>query len=299
MSEIHEVATGGDDRFARLACSVGQDAHARVWVADLRSGDLNGPFPIRYEFGGQRLAVSSCGSCFVTAQWHRGGVWCYDASTGEELWAITSGFSKVQHLASLSGNLMACVLERGCVHVVSVADGSVVRTYPNTAFIASDPSGVAVFRRKHAEKPVGTGLGRLRVDGLESPVRVPDSPVLAAAFDGDSVVLGAMDGTITCVSGGPGGTERWRVSLGPERLVELAHSTAAGCFLGLLSDGNSVVRIDPNNGEVHQLAELPYAQSRCFSLNAEVMFSSDGRVVSTRDWRVVTAFDFENRDLAS
>ena len=236
--------------------------------------------------------MSECGTRVATARWHGGGVWCYNAQTGAEVWSLIRGFSRVNALSSFGENGVACPLEDGRLHVVSFDDGTILRTYPNTSLVLGSPKLELIFRCKSAERPRGAGLGRLGIEGVERAVELPASTLRVAAFGEGELTLGTMDGEVWCISTDPGLTERWRFSLGADRLVELAHCPAHRCFYGLVSDGNTVLRIDAATGSFESVAELPFSQSRCFCSGGEMLFSSDGRAVRTKDWRIVSAFDY-------
>jgi hypothetical protein len=69
----------------RLA-SVDWDGNVYIW--DAATFEYVFSFPSTWQMGGRRIVLEPTGRWCVTASYHKGGVACYDAETGELRWHL-------------------------------------------------------------------------------------------------------------------------------------------------------------------------------------------------------------------
>lgn len=262
------------------------DPIPRVAIWNIATGRKVSEFPAVYDFGGSRVAISEDGRFVVTAAYSRPGVHAYRVSDGERMWI--SGRSRKAQRVAISGDckrVFVCYNSAPMAEL-DAADGTVMTLASGVERIVVSPhTNHAVENRAHKLFLVRPGKD-IEI-GLQGPVM--------AAFARSECALSTafVQPTYVAVFGLRNGRERNRIeSAGIGQFNEITYRESSRSFLAVqqVSSGKPLHRMIEIRGrrEANRVvAEFELAYSHCFAAKGTLLIDSDGRVFSTKTWRVL------------
>lgn len=266
------------------------DPIPRVAIWNISTGRRVSEFPVVYDFGGSRVAISEDGRFVVTAAYTRPGVHAYRVSDGEKIWS--SGRSRKAQCVAISGDckrVFVCY-NSGPMAEIAAADGSVVA-------LASGVEKIAVsVHTTHTLEDRGQLYlirgSREREIGLRAPMLHP-------AFSKTECAISTafVKPTYVAVYGLRDGRERNRIQTeGDGQFNVITSREATRSFLAVqqVTSGNPlhrIVEIDGGRRSSRIVAELELGYPHCFAGKGSLLLDHHGRVFSTKTWRVLRRID--------
>lgn len=291
-SAIRHLAAAGSAR--RIAAALFEHT-IQIW--DLHSGEQVQQFESVLSFGGRRLAMSPTGERCVAAAWakgKRGGVACYDATTGSVLWHRTDIRQTRRVRFAPSGEVVWCgVDEDGCVHELSAASGATLQRYRGLEDVI--PSAYSKHLLLCAGELVVTG-------GKEFCIPRLTFGLLDAVFSPDAVCVSEAGGPVRCFDCFTG-EERWRYDpLGSMHVLTMAHRIADGHFYGVEwgTSGTSriLVRFSDVTGRREEVCSLIRSCEEEFCDAGNVVVTSAGEVKEVAGGETIQRLAFPERENA-
>jgi WD40 repeat protein len=272
-----------------------------VQIWNLHEARLIAEFETVYYFGGEngRLALAPDGGQCVTAAWRagrRGGVACYDTSTGAVLWH-RSDLTRSQYVIFAGdGQSVWCCPEGGPTKRLSAKSGETqeeLRGSPRI-FDGGVVRGVLLeYRHSQRDYALQTAKSRNRVPRCSFAI-------LDAAFAPDAVCVAEAHGPLRCLDLA-NARERWRFT--PEKdhhVVQVRYRAVDENFYGVLYGFNvkvrTLVRWDHLDGTTRQVCELPNSWAEAFCAQTDTIVTSAGNIISLSDGRHVGTLAFPQRD---
>jgi len=290
-SAIRELAASRD---ATKVAAAFFEKTVQIW--DLATRERITEFETVFGFGGRRLALDAAGQKCVTAGWgqgKRGGVACYEASTGKLIWH-RQDLRQTQRVrfSSRRGGFW-CLPESGRTRLLDPDNGSEVDSIAGFhRFCENEYSGELLLERRKRDYILRNGQSR----------KIPriTHGILSAAFGTQSFVMSEIGGPVRCIDSSAG-TELWRVT--PERgshFLFLWFRGTDGDFCGVLRHYEQnryrrLVQLDAATGEAKILCGLDsWYEEYCAKLDCVV--TSSGELVDLSKGRVLHRLNFPETD---
>lgn len=130
-----------------FAIAAGDDNY-KVFIYDALNGKQLNSFPIDYDWGGRRIALSPNGKFCATGAFKRRGVSLYNSLTGKLLWQ-RKDLKKVQNLLfdPISNDLIAGLDQKLC-HILNSKTGKTKERLRSVCMKYPSPDGFYVFGKK-------------------------------------------------------------------------------------------------------------------------------------------------------
>jgi hypothetical protein len=269
----------------------GDKIDGQVSIFDLERGIIAESFPVKYDFGGQRLAISQDNlRCFV-GSYTAFGLASYSIDTGDEIWR-RKDLKGVQYIQVLPfGDMVFC----GRVKVGHLLDS-------NTGTTIEKPRGVKRIYPSPFNYDVMVSTCYLE---LHSPFgsridKIPrnSSQELDCCFSDTEVVISECGGPIRCFSLEPIKYLWGHNPPSGSHYLKVVFNQFTNCFEGLLfnySDHsappiNKVVHFERYSGSIQQTLPLNDVREYEFCLSGTRIFTSDRTLIDSSTGEIKLKF---------
>ena len=274
---------------------------ARLTLYNLETGRSCREFPVRFDSGGERLALSSnTRSCFVGC-YYVYGLASYSIETGVELWR-RKDLKAVQEVTSFPSDDWVFCGREGVGHLLCTKTGKTLEKTSGVKAVYTSPfSKYAMLSARSLEihSSFGTVVGRIKRTTFA---------VLDCAFSSDEVLISEAVGNVRCFTSNT--AELLWTHVPPEKghYLNLCFCKPLNCFVGIYyGNGKRVVRFDRYTGEVlytgnilcEAFGGMPHHHQFCFEGTA--IFTSDLQLLSVETGKVIRTFQVvaENKKLTN
>jgi hypothetical protein len=288
-SAIHELASASKSSLVAAAMS---DGTVQVW--DLGPGKKIGEMGTVFCAGGHRLALSPTGGRCVVANWNkggRGGVACYDVSSGGIIWHRTDIRHTQRVRFSREGNSVWCGLDDGPLLRLRARSGETAEEMLEVDDIRDSPYSNNVW--------MDCGIRGFVVEGSSKFHLGRSTPhTMDAVFSPDALCLSEAGGPVRCFFARTG-KELWRfVPTEGTHVVRLCYRDADRCFYGvqLYCDSNRrfLVRFSAN-GERMKICRLS-SWDETFGPRGDLVLTTAGDLVEVAEGNKVSRLRFPQTD---
>jgi hypothetical protein len=265
-----------------------------VQIWDLNTAEQLSELNTVLDYGGHRLALSPTGQFCVTAAWSkgkRGGIACYDVTTGVEVWHRVDIRHTQRLRFSSTGHTLFCGLEDGRLQNLSVSTGETLDALAGLRDIVDSPHTSQLLWETRSRGFLIRGPLEFRVPRLTFGL-------LDAVFSPDALCLSEAAGPVRCVDCRTA-QERWRYQP-PNGTHVLRLGYSKGVFYGVERDYQhaaccTLVRFSEEGGREDQICGLTGWKHE-FCLGAEFLITSDGDVVRVADGETIRRLRFPQTD---
>ncbi len=266
-------------RSSRVAAA---DVYGALAVWDLDTRKRLSYFETPLDAGGRRLAIHPKGELCAIASWAYNGVACYDAETGEVVWARQKMKMPQYVTFSPDGKRLYCAGERRPCAVLDAKTGADIASYRGTNNVYCSEFQPLVLLEKRRQKRL-----ELRHGGstLVAVVSLITFAVVDAAFGPDSLCLTEAGGPVRCIETA-GGTEKWRYTPTKGRhVVVLGYSHAAKTFFGVersyqRGGGAQLLHFDSSTGKPSLVTKIDFDSIRqVFCQSGNSLLASTGQLI--------------------
>ncbi len=262
----------------------------RLTIYSLESGHVAGEFPVRFDYGGRRLALGRDGrSCFVGC-FNKYGIAAYSTLNGAELWR-RKDLREVQRIAAFPfEDVVFCGTDKGgyllCAHT-----GQTLAKGRDVEHVYSSPlsrHALASAETLELHAPYGTKIGNIK--------RATFAELDACFSEGEVLVTESTGGRrcfdVTTLE------VLWKHTPRKDYHFEkLCYNRALGCFVGTCfnyegsepDDGARLVRFDCRTGSALADTHLD-SDTHEFCLAGGALFTSDLRLLSVETGEVLRSF---------
>ena len=274
---------------------------ARLALYDVETARRGREFPVRFDFGGARLALSSdIRSCFVGC-YSVYGLASYSIDTGVELWR-RKDLKAVQNVSSFPFDDWVFCGREGAGHLLCAKTGETLEKTSGVKEVYPSPFSKFVMlsaRSLEIHSSFGTLVGKIKRTTFA---------VLDCAFSSDEVLISEAGGNVRCFASNT--AELLWTHVPPEKghYLNLCFCKPLNCFVGIYyGNGKRVVRFDRFTGRVLSTGNVlceafggrPDRHQFCFEGSA--IFTSDLQLLSVETGKVIRGFQVvaENEKLAN
>jgi hypothetical protein len=236
-----------------------------------------------WEFGGQRLAISTTGETCITASWKRGAA-CYKSATGSMVWFRGDLRHAHKLIFSSVSEIVYCVMDGDRVEILQAADGSTISTMRRVQNLFENPqSGELLFCHKRNGYILSNWKSRFPANSFAA---------LDVAFDVDSVCVSESGKAVRCIESASG-KEKWTFEPGSgKHALRLAYRKSDNYFYAAIwpyerGGPLTIVRLHPETGESTELFALDFTTAE-FCLAGERIVASDGEIIDVSTGAVET-----------
>jgi hypothetical protein len=266
----------------------------QIW--DLCGSGRLSEFNTVFGGGGHRVTLNPTGELCVAAGWtkgKRGGVACYDALTGAQLWHRTDIRQTQCVRFSCSGEIIWCGLEAGRFQQLDARNGATVESFIGIERIFDSPhSNFLLLKTRHR--------GFL-IKGTKTS-RVPNLTfgLLDAAFSPDVLCLSEACGPVRfldCRSG----VELWRYNPPNDtHVLRLNYRSADRHFYGVQWEyqhgrSRTLFRFAGEGGQYEEIRQLRSWYEE-FCMYGDALVTSLGEVISVTEGEIVNRLAFPQED---
>ncbi len=292
-SAIRSLACG---RESRVVAAAFVERTVQIWEID--SCRLISQFDTVYDFGCKRLGISPRGDRCVCAAWAsgaRGGVACYDSTSGQALWRCSELKQTQRVRFSPSGESAWWMPETGPTMRLNATNGVSETLVRGAGEVFEDPYSKALFiAPRNKNKPCVFGESR----GYRVERR--GFAVLDVAFAAECFCLTEAGGPTRCFSSAGQG-ERWCYEpAAKSHILQIRFIGALHAFFAVLygfeSGLHSLVRLDPTSGECTLIRELRDICAFCFCEALGVLVTSAGDLVRIHDGTNLGRLNFPQKE---
>lgn len=260
----------------------------RITIYDLEAGGLTRDFPVRYDSGGRRLALSrNSQSCFVGC-YKVHGLAAYSALDGSELWRRRD-LKAVQCVDAFPFDDVVFCGRKDSGHLLCAKTGRTIERPRGVETVYTSPFSrhvIASARTLEVHSPFGTKIGKIE----RTTFAVSD-----CCFSDSEILITESGGSVRCID--LDSLELlWTHKPKPSsHFVHLCFSQALRCFVGIWFSNDSrdpvrIVHFERGTGTV--LRELPLSgpANQKFCLAGSMVFTQDSRLISVETGEVMREF---------
>jgi len=267
-----------------------------VQIWDLDKCQRLSEFESVFEFGGDRVTLSSDGNICVAAGWtkgRRGGVAAYDALTGSPLWHRTD-IRQTQFVRfSSAGDTVGCGAETGRFQLLDAHTGATVNTLTGVKKTFDSPFSNLLL--------LETRSRGFRIKGSRD-LSIPSETfaLLDVAFGPDVLCLSEAGGPVRCLDC-HSGVEQWRYRPPSNtHVLRLGYRPADSCFYGVQWEyergtSRTLFRFRHGSERYEEICHLQSWDEDFFS-DADALITSDGNVISVATGEIIRRLAFPQKD---
>jgi WD40 repeat protein len=290
QSDIRHLASSS--RSIRVAAA---DYDGTVSVWDLETRKRLSYFETPLDFGGRRLAISPRGNVCSIASWAYNGVACYDAQTGEVVWARQKLKMPQYLIYAPDGTRLYCAGERRPCAVLDADTGADITSHPRTDNVYCSDFQPLVLLEKRVQRRLELRQSGSRLVAVVSPITFA---ILDAAFGPDSFCLTESGGPVRCIETADG-TERWRYTpANGKHVLAVGYSRAANAFFGIewsyeKGGAKQLLHFDSDTGKRSLVARIDIlSATELFCQSGDALLTSTGALIDvlTGESRIVFRF---------
>ena len=262
----------------------------RLSLYDLETGRSGQAFPVRFDFGGERLALNSATrSCFIGC-YNVYGLAAYSIETGSELWR-RKDLKAVQEVASFPFDDWVFCGREGAGHLLCAKTGKTLEKTSGVKAVYPSPFSKFVMlsaRSMEIHSSFGTVVGKIKRTTFA---------VLDCAFSSDEVVISEVGGNVRCFASNTAELLWTHVPPDKGHYLNLCFCKPLNCFVGIYyGKGKRVVRFDRYTGKVlstgsvmcEEFGGKPQRHEFCFEGSG--IFTSDLQLLSVETGKVLREF---------
>ena len=288
MKRVHHIATSWNGRCVAVGAF-----ERRVAVWDLVACRQVGEFDTVLDFGGRRLAITSDGRRVLAGAYHRYGIACYDASSGELLWQ-RKDLKKVQHITvSADDASLYCGFEMSAGRALEIATGEVTETMRGVGEVHESPFESLLFVDKKSRPAELRALEQ----GRRGKIERTTFAFLSVAFAPDFVLTSESGGPLRCFRTSDA-AEVWRFTpASGSHALHVGFDESSNLFQAIVwpyerSAEHTLSRLDAATGELKAVVKLPESPDYGFCQRGSRALTWDGSLVDTSNGELVAKFDF-------
>lgn len=270
---------------------VGGSNTEEAFIWNIGNKELLNRFKIKFDCGGNRLAIDNDGKHIASAEYSKGGVTLYSVETGEETWNLKQ-ISIIRNIRFIGNKeILAVTSNDGIVYWVNVNGGDIFGSMNNCKkildniedlMISIDNSNELIFNDKH-----------LNIKGN----------YLAGTITSQGVVVSKSGGGLYCFDND--GNSIWNQNNSKnEHIIKLAYKKCSNYICGLIYKYNSP-RKEPfyklscynaNNGELVYENDLDNGIDFVFVEGGNKILSTTGNLYSIEDNEISLLSNIRNRN---
>ncbi|MGA8742002.1 MAG: PQQ-binding-like beta-propeller repeat protein [Terracidiphilus sp.] len=305
MTEMRKVILVARNSPVAVA-TVGELGKFEIWNPD--TGEQLTEFDSVYDSCG-RLAISSNGERVIAANWRKGkkgGIACYDAASGSELWHRTD-IGQIQHMEfSPKGDRVWCEVDCRPVHCLDSQSGSNLKILRAVNDVVESPYTDHTVLVKREDLVVETPLSRRTVPLLgwcRGVAFTPNAVCVSELMRTDNPNIHV--GHIRCLDL-KSGSERWHYRCPEACFIQLI-SYQDDCSVYCVQSGNDghrwivdLIRLTSQDGSCTSICRLTPPPPYFGGFGNGILVTPHGEVVSllTGDILRILAFDDKPTDKA-
>lgn len=267
-------------RSTRVAAATLEN-HVQIWDVETRA--VVSEFETVFSFGGHRLSLDPLGERCIAAAWKagkRGGVACYETSTGKLIWHRQDLRQTQRVRFSPGGEVAWCVPDSGPSKLLDTANGKTLDALTGLRDIFDSEYSADLLLEKRKRDYI------LRKEKARQIPRLTFA-ILDVAFGPQSFAISESGGPLRCI-GSSTGTELWRQSPGKQiHFVRVWYRQTDGQFYGVqwefqTGSFRSLVRLDANSGEPNVICQLN-SWEEVYCPKFDCVVTSNGDVLDLSD----------------
>ncbi len=270
-----------------------------IW--DLESYSLVNTFPVLFEHGGYRIAISNDGSKVVVGTWREHGIGAYDTVSGSEIWR-RKDLKRCHRLIGSRDDLrVSCEFEDIAFRSLNLLNGKERNPLRGVEQVhESRFDNVVVHDRKKKKTSLLLDQSGKKIAELAR-----------THWGAPSITFGpgcvCMGGAITKCYSTANGKLLWETALA-QQLKEDSLACHASAYNQLQSEFTLVVwpnsrggdyrmvRLDPTTGELKDATKIEASSDFKFCLEGTVLLSCSGNVYRSTDLQLIGSLPVEELD---
>jgi len=287
-----DISTNYNTSIVAVARSISYECiQARLAVYDLETKYQTPEFAVRYDFGGQRLALSRDDQCCFVGCYNVHGLAAYSAMDGSELWR-RKDLKAVQSVDSFPFDDFVFCGREGVGHLLCTKTGQTIEKLRGVKAVYCSPFGRLVLisaRSLEVHSPLGTRIGKItRTTFAELDCCFSDSEILVTESGGAvrCFDLASLELLWTYTLQEKGG-----------HFLRLSFNQALGCFVGIhwhykdsTAPAMRIVHFERRTGLVIREVPLGTTSRHTFCLAGSIIFTAELRLVSVETGKVIHEF---------
>lgn len=270
----------------------GDKIDGQVSIFDLERGIIVKSFPVKFDYGGERLAISQDNLICYVGSYTAFGLAAYFIDTGEEIWR-RKDLKGVQHIQVLPcGDMVFCGRNQ-VGHLLDSNTGMTIEKPGGVKRIFPSPYKCDVMvstRYLEFHSPFGSRIDKIPRNSFQE---------LDCCFSDTEVVISECGGPIRCYSLEPIKYLWGHYPPSGCHYIKVVFNQITNCFGGLqfnYSDRsvppiNQVVQFERSSGRIQQILPLYNAREYGFCLSGTCIFTSDRTLIDISTGEIKQKFE--------
>lgn len=289
------IAANYNSEIVAVACDTSRKTdyktvQGEVFIYNLKQAKCKNEFPVRFDAGGRRLALSRANEqCFVGC-YNVYGLAAYSVSNGSELWR-RKDLKAVQHITAFTFDDVVFCGREGASHLLCAKTGETLEKLSGVKHVYSSPFSTHTLvsaPKLEVHSPLGTVIGKIKRTTFAD---------LDCCFSDSDVLVTESTGGVRCFDLSSLELMWTHTPKAGSHFLSLAFSKRLGCFVGIrwnyesrTANPKRIVLFERNTGTV--IKELPFksvAQHE-FCLGGDAVLTSSFSLIRTETGEIIREF---------